>query len=168
MKLSSFEAIVQALNDAQVRFIVVGGLAVNAHGYIRVTNDVGIVIRLERANVVAAFSALASSGYYPAVPVTPEQFADPALRQQWREEKEMLVLKFWSDQHRETPLDVFVYEPFDFDLEYERALQGGGPGDPPARFVSIPALIAMKTAAGRDTDLIDIARLRQIDDLRKS
>jgi hypothetical protein len=46
MKLSSFEAIVQALNGAQVRFIVVGGLAVNAHGYIRVTNDVGIVIRL--------------------------------------------------------------------------------------------------------------------------
>jgi len=48
------------------------------------------------------------------VPITAEQFADPALRQQWREEKRMLVLKFWSDAHRETPVDVFIYEPFDF------------------------------------------------------
>lgn len=158
--------IVQALNAANVRFIVVGGLAVNAHGYIRVTNDVDIVVRLERADVVAAFNSLARIGYFPAVPVTGEQFADPALRQQWREEKGMLVLKFWSDQHRETPLDVFVYEPFDFDLEYERALRGSDPRDPQARFASIAALIAMKTAAGRDTDMIDIARLRQIDDLQ--
>jgi hypothetical protein len=54
MKLASFDAIVQALNAAQARFIVVGGLAVNAHGYIRVTNDVDIVIRLTKQDVVAA------------------------------------------------------------------------------------------------------------------
>ncbi len=32
MKLASFEAIVQALNSAEVRFIVVCGVAVIAHG----------------------------------------------------------------------------------------------------------------------------------------
>jgi hypothetical protein len=48
MKLSSFEAIVGALNEAGVRYLVVGGIAVNAHGYLRVTNDVDIVIRLEQ------------------------------------------------------------------------------------------------------------------------
>jgi hypothetical protein len=35
MKLASFEAIVNALNGEYVRFIVVGGVAVNAHGYLR-------------------------------------------------------------------------------------------------------------------------------------
>jgi hypothetical protein len=110
---------------------------------------------------------LAGIGYFPAVPVSGEQVADPTLREQWRKEKGMLVLKFWSDEHRETPLDVFVYEPFDFGLEYERALWSDQPGELPARFASIPALIAMKTKAGRDTDQIDIARLRQIDDLGK-
>ena len=35
IKLASFEAIVDALNGAQVRFIVVGGAAVNALGYLR-------------------------------------------------------------------------------------------------------------------------------------
>ncbi len=32
----------------------------------------------------------------------------------------MIVLN-WSDQHRRTPVDVFVYEPFDFAREYTRA-----------------------------------------------
>ena len=40
MKLTSFEAIVRALNAANVRYLVAGGLAVNAHGYARFTNDV--------------------------------------------------------------------------------------------------------------------------------
>jgi hypothetical protein len=53
------------------------------------------------------------------VPVTAEQFADEAQRRQWISEKGMLVLNFHSDRHRETPLDVFATEPFDFDSEYE-------------------------------------------------
>lgn len=161
MKLSSFEAIVGALNEAGVRYLVVGGIAVNAHGYLRVTNYVDIVIRLERGDIVAAFTSLAAIGYLPSVPVTAEEFADPALRESWRREKGMLVLKMWSDAHRETPLDV-VYHPFDFDLEYGRAMVSD---DPVARFASIPALIAMKQQAGRATDLIDVAKLLQIEEI---
>jgi len=37
VKLASLEAIVSALNSAGVRYLVAGGLAVNAHGYIRHT-----------------------------------------------------------------------------------------------------------------------------------
>ena len=33
MKLASFEAIVRVLNEAETRYLVVGGLAVAAHGY---------------------------------------------------------------------------------------------------------------------------------------
>jgi len=47
MKLASFEAIVHALNGAEVRFIVVGGIAVIAHGYGRTTRDVDLVIQLK-------------------------------------------------------------------------------------------------------------------------
>ena len=43
----------------------------------------------------------------------------------------MEVLKFWSDLHRETPLDVFISEPFDFNEEYDQALkQESSPGHP--------------------------------------
>jgi hypothetical protein len=165
MKLASFETIVNALNAAEVRYLVVGGLAVNAHGYLRFTKDVDLVVRLATEDILSAFRALAEIGYQPKVPITAEQFADPVLRESWRKEKGMLVLQMWSDVHMQTPIDIFVYEPFDFDREYERALVGIDPDDPPARFVSIPALIAMKEAAGRATDLIDIEKLRQIEKL---
>jgi hypothetical protein len=167
MKLASFEAIVHALNRSNVRFIVVGGLAVNAHGYLRFTNDVDLVVRLSREDIIRAFRALESIDYHPAVPITAEQFADPTLRQQWREEKRMLVLKFWSDAHRETPLDVFIYEPFDFAQEEARAVRSTRPEDPEAGFLDIPALISMKRDAARPQDLIDIEKLQTLAEIRE-
>jgi hypothetical protein len=160
MKLASFEAIVGALNEDEVHFIVVGGAAVNAHGYLRFTNDIDLVIRLSKRNIVSAFGALAQIGYQPSNPIAAEDFADPQTRESWRRDKGMRVLKMWSDQHRETPLDIFVYEPFDFDLEYERALYRED--EMPVRFASIPILIAMKQVADRAQDRIDIEKLRQI------
>ncbi len=162
MKLASFEAIVRTLNTAEVRYLIAGGLAVNAHGYVRFTKDVDIVIALDAANVLAAFNALATLGYRATVPITAEQFADEDLRQTWIDEKNMKVLNFFSDAHRETPIDLFVFEPFEFETEHSLALQGELLPDLTARFVSIPTLIRMKEAANRARDLDDIEHLRMI------
>lgn len=51
MKLASFEAIATSLADAGARYLVAGGLAVNAHGYLRFTKDVDIVVHLVPENV---------------------------------------------------------------------------------------------------------------------
>ncbi len=80
MKVSSIESIVKALNDANVPFLVVGGLAVVAHGYGRLMQGVDLVIRLGPREIRAACSALASLGYAPRVPVTEEMLADGAVR----------------------------------------------------------------------------------------
>jgi hypothetical protein len=72
----------------------------------------------------------------------------------------MQVLQLWSDRHRETSIDVFAYEPFPFDEEYARALIKPLYGFIEVRFVSIPTLIKMKEAAGREQDRIDIEHLR--------
>lgn len=160
MKLTSFETIVRALNGAGVRYLVAGGLAVTAHGYLRFTNDVDIVLALDNDNIPAAFEALAVIGYRPTVPVTAEQFADPATRQRWIDEKGMTVLNFFSDTHRETPLDIFVKPVFDFEDEYAAALQGEILPGIEARFVSIPTLITMKRGTGRAKDEDDIQHLQ--------
>ena len=111
MKLTSIETIFRALNDAGVRYLVAGGLAVNAHGYLRLTNDVDLVVALDPENIVQAFKALATLGYKPLVPITAEQFADPALRRQWIDEKGMKVLNFFSDRHRETTVICLCTSP---------------------------------------------------------
>ena len=162
MKLASLEAIVKALNDGSVRYLVAGGLAVSAHGYVRATQDVDLVIALDPNNIQRAFEMLAKLGYRPLVPITAEQFADAELRHQWIRDKGMRVLNFFSDRHREMSLDVFVAEPFDFGHEYEQAVQGDIAPGLGVRFVSIPALIAMKESAGRPRDLDDIEHLRLI------
>ncbi|MGB5406736.1 MAG: hypothetical protein WBN08_08360 [Thiogranum sp.] len=77
MKLDSVEQIFQALNSAGVRYLVAGGLAVNAHGYLRFTKDVDFVLQLVPDNIQRAFAALGDLGYRPNVPVTGAQFADP-------------------------------------------------------------------------------------------
>jgi len=40
-------------NEAGVRFLVAGGLAVNAHGYVRFTKDADLVIDLTAENIRA-------------------------------------------------------------------------------------------------------------------
>lgn len=160
MKLASIEAISRALDQAGVPFIVVGGLAVVAHGYGRQTQDLDIVIRLQPENVLNAFRALASLGYRPRVPVTAERFADARQRSQWIAEKGMTVLNFHSDQHRDTPVDVFVAEPFDFSEEHRLAMVEEVAPGVPVHIVRLESLLRLKQAAGRPQDLADIAELR--------
>lgn len=103
MELRSVEIIATALNAARIRYIVVGGLAVNAHGYERFTHDIDLVIGLEPDNIRRALHTLIGIGYQPSLPIAPEDFADEENRTRWHEEKSMLVLKLWSDEHRRPP-----------------------------------------------------------------
>src|SRR5947208_13754502 len=114
MKQGSFDVLVQALYKGRVRYLVAGGLAVNAHGYLPFTRDVDLVIQLDPDNVIAAFRAL----------------------------------NFWCDANPDTPVDVFVTEPVDFDEEYASALVkprgSGGVG-----FVAVATLMRVKESPGR-------------------
>jgi len=167
MEVRSVEAIVRALNEANVRYLIVGGVAVIAHGYERLTKDLDLVIGLEQGNIVAALKALQAIDYHIAVPETPEDFAKPELREKWRREKGMIVLKLWSDAHRRTPIDIFIYEPFDFEIEYAAARRENILGDLEAPIVRFETLIEMKKAAGRPQDLADIADLNRLQELRR-
>src|SRR5688572_3753849 len=76
LRLGSVETIVQTLNDAGVRYLVVGGLAVVAHGFVRFTADVDLVLDLAADNLNKAVAALSSLGYRPRAPVPLHEFAD--------------------------------------------------------------------------------------------
>jgi hypothetical protein len=159
MTKADFQVIAAALRDADVPFILVGGLAVIEHGYGRNTFDVDLVIRLTPEVVQRAFDALAQLGYRPSVPITAEQFGDAEQRERLLAEKRMTVLNFWSDQHRHTPVDIFVAEPFDFAAEYERAEVREVAAGLAVRIVTLETLFEMKRLANRPKDLADIDEL---------
>jgi len=161
MEVRSVEAIVRALNGAKVQYLIVGGLAVNAHGYVRLTRDVDIVLALSPENSARGLNALLQIGYRLAIPAKPEEFTDAATREDWRRNKQMIVLKLWSDEHRRTPVDIFVYEPFDFGAEAACAQAWEVCPGVAAPVVSLPTLLEMKKHAGRPQDLIDIEELNR-------
>lgn len=79
----------------------------------------------------------------------------------------MIVLKLGSDAHQRTPVDVFVYEPFDFSRElaaasHERVMEGVL-----APVVSYATLVEMKRAAGRPQDLADLDDLARAQRLKQ-
>jgi len=162
MEVRSVEAIVKALNDAQVQYLIVGGIAVNAHGFLRFTNDVDLVIGLEPENLVRGLRTLEAIGYQPRTPVRFEEFADAETRKRWKDEKNMLVFQLWSDAHRATPVDVFISEPFPFLEEQRRAPQFEICQDVWAPVVSKNTLLEMKLVAGRPKDIEDIRQLSRI------
>jgi predicted nucleotidyltransferase len=160
MKVMSLEAILRVLNDAGARYLIVGGLAVAAHGYGRLTFDLDLVVELRPDNVLRALKALESLGYLPLVPVPVEDFADAKKRETWTREKNMVVFQLHSERHRDTQIDLFVAEPFDFEHEYRCAKIGEIMPGLRAPFVRIETLIRMKESAGREKDLEDIRQLR--------
>jgi hypothetical protein len=126
------------------------------------TRDVDIVLELESANILLGLEALFGIGYQMAIPVTAQEFADEETRERWRDEKNMIVLKLWSDQHDRTPIDIFIYEPFNFTEELQRSEKMELNPKVFANIVSLKTLLSMKLAAARPQDLVDIHELQRI------
>ena len=144
-----------ALLQHGVVFVVIGALAVNAHGYIRATEDSDVVFRRTPENEAALLAALqelnacwvmtdkAEPGGVRLVPVSASYVAQTQLM--------MLVTDAGF-------LDLFDYipgfpdEPVD-SLFADCELSNG------VRYVSLRWLRKMKQASGRPLDLTDLERL---------
>jgi hypothetical protein len=164
MERRSVAAILRALNDAQVRYLIVGGVAVVAHGYLRYTADLDLVLDLREDNVRRALAVFPRLGYQPLVPVPLDQFADAGIRKQWAQEKGLTVFSLFSSDHARTNVDLFVEDPLDFDKAYAGAVHLEAAPGVRAPFVSLEDLLSLKQRAGRPKDLEDI---RQLTALRK-
>lgn len=155
------EWVLAPLEKAEVRYLVVGGVAVVLHGYLRTTLDLDLVLHLERNNVERALNALASLGFQPQVPVPLSSFAQPEIRETWLRDKNMTVFSLWHPDQPGFAVDLFVQEPFDFDAVYQRALRVPL-ADVEVTVVSREDLMAMKRATGRARDLEDLAALAEL------
>jgi hypothetical protein len=151
--------ITTALNEAAVRYVVAGGLAVIAHGYLRATLDIDLVIDLERENLNKALEVLEHLGFHPRLPLSKEQLADPEIRAKWAEKKGMVVFPLWNPEDPAFIVDIFIRCPFDFDVEYQKAAWIRLDEHLEIPFVSRETLIRMKKEVGRTRDLEDIEHL---------
>jgi len=158
--MSMFE-LIKTLADAEVDYVVVGGLAVALHGYQRVTMDVDVALAMDPENLRRFIDCAKVAGLRPLIPVEMDALAQPGLIEQWHSEKGMLAFSLRGPDVLATVLDVLIEPVIPFsELRREATLIGVGSLKVP--IASIEHLIAMKTGTGRSKDAIDIEELRKI------
>ncbi len=159
--MSPLVAVFRLLNEANVRYIVVGGIATVLHGYVRTTADVDLIVDLHAEEAEKAIRALSGYGFAPQIPVDALAFADAEQRNRWIEEKNMEV---FSLVHRDNPgltVDLFARYPIPFEILWSRSVLMDL-GDTKVRVCAIDDLIELKRIAGRQQDLADIEQLSRI------
>lgn len=153
--------IFKALNDNKIRYLVVGGIAVNLHGMQRSTADLDLIVALDSANALKFAETMKTLGYRPKVPVDALEFADPAKRNEWINEKNMLVFSFYHPNDPMTLVDIFVKEPMPF-AEMEKRKEEREAFGVKIPVASINDIIALKSGTGRKKDEFDIEGLKEL------
>lgn len=155
--------LLRALHDADVRAVVVGGVAVVLHGHPRSTADLDLVLDLSSDNVSSALGVLQQQGLRPRLPVPAEQFADPEIRERWQRERHLKVFSLYDPADALREVDLLAEAPVPFPQLWE-ASQVMMVDDVPIRVASIDHLIAMKRAVGRPQDIADVVALEGLRD----
>lgn len=158
--MNTFTTVLSSLSKNDVRFIVVGGVAVNAHGFQRFTHDIDLVIELSKDNLEKALSVLKELGFKPRIPVQIEEFNDSEKREQWIKEKGMMVFTLISSDLNELVVDIFAEEPFNFEETIANCFRDNLSEEESIPFLDLDSLIEMKQKAGRPHDLRDIEELQ--------
>jgi hypothetical protein len=152
---ADFGGIIGVLADAGVELIVIGGLAAQAHGSARLTQDADFIYRRSSDNIFRLAAALAP--HHPYL-----RGAPPGL-----------PFRFDADTIRRGLNFTLTTDLGDVDLLGE--MVGGGTFEQvlpstielsvfgrPVRVLDLPALIRAKRAAGRPKDLEAVAELEAL------
>lgn len=153
--MTDFEALLRALHDAGVDFIVIGGVAATAHGSARLTQDLDVAYSRDPENLERLVDALDPLDPYL-------RGAPPGLPFRWNLETLERGLNF-----------TLTTEAGDLDLLGE--VTGGGTYEDllpetveleifgmECRCLDLECLIRVKRAAGRPRDLETVAELEAL------
>jgi hypothetical protein len=149
----------RVLAEKRVEYIVVGGFAVQTHGFLRGTVDLDIVPRPDLANLSRLGEALVSMGARLFRSAQPVNVADPHLL------RRASRVPLMTDHGRLDLLNVASTGGLSADWEAVRgrALEVQL-ADATLLVVGLDDLIRMKRAAGREQDLADIRALTALDE----
>lgn len=153
--------IFKKLNEEKIKYIVVGGLAVNFLGVPRMTYDIDLLLYLEDDNLEKFLGLMKSWGFKPKVPVDIMDFADRKKRQNWIKYKNMKAFNLVNPNWAVSEFDIIINTPINYNKAAKNVryfnLQGIS-----IPTISIKDLIKMKQKSGRLQDKKDIENLRRI------
>lgn len=153
------------LEKNDIKYLVIGGIAVNLYGHPRVTKDLDLMISFEKENMDRFIKIVKSLKLKPRVPVEPEELADKSKREFWKNEKNMKVFSFYNPENDLEVVDIMIQDYIDFDSSYVRR-ENLYDGKMSIKVISIDDLIKLKQIANRPRDKDDIEVLKKIKEFR--
>ena len=151
----------QALSDEQVQYVLVGGLAVQLHGFLRSTFHIDLVLAMTDRNLSRFIAVAKQYGLVPVIPVPIDTLRDAGQIDRWHRENGILAFSLREQQIGGSVVDVVVRS----DVPFEKLMADAVAGELFGRKVwiaSIDDLLLMKRIANRPKDQLDIAALEKI------
>jgi hypothetical protein len=148
----SFEKLLALLAKAQIDFIVVGGIAVSIQGYVRLTEDVDILIEDSPENIKRLLKRLAKYGEGFAQELSADDFTDEEGAIRIVEETEQCQIDIFTTMSSRKYADV-AKDADTFNVAgHEIAI------------ASKASLIGWKSKSVREKDKFDAMALRRLQD----
>jgi len=153
--------ILKALSSSDVKYLIVGGVAVNLYGFARLTGDLDVMLLMEDANIAKFIRILKKLNFKPKLPVSFDDFMNREIRDSWIKEKGMKAFSVYCKDDPGEVVDILIDSCLDFKSAYSRKkIMKSGKFS--LSVISLNDLIGMKTKADRDRDRLDISVLNKI------
>ena len=159
--MTQFRELIRVLSDAQVEFIIVGGVAAFAHGASRVTQDIDVVYRRTPENLTRLVAALRPHQPYP-------RGAPDGLPFKWDDR----TVQFGINFTLRTALgfidllgEITAGGTYDDLVAHSRSIEVY---ETPCLCLDLDELIRVKKAVGRPKDFEAVAELEAIREERRS
>lgn len=161
-----YEEILREFQKQKVKYILVGGIAVNLLGSFRNTADMGILVEMSDDNLAKIVKILKKKGYRVKQPVDPVGIADKKTREDWIKNKHMRAFNFYKDSELKE-VDIIIKSSISYEKAKDDIIRIKS-GDITLPVISIDNLIKMKKNTGRDIDKLDIKTLKRIKKLKRA
>lgn len=144
--------LVQALKNEKINYMIVGGYAVNFHGYSRNTVDIDLVIKFTLSNLKKVEKLLNKMGMVSRLPI--DAVSVYKFRDEYIKNRNLIAWNFYNENDPTEQVDILInHDVSDFKSEKFRVNQLE------LKVITKDDLIKMKKKSGRDKDLLDIKEL---------
>ncbi len=148
----SLFTLISALKKEKINYMIVGGYAVNFHGYSRNTVDIDLVIKFTLSNLKKVEKVLHGMGMISKLPI--DAVSVFKFRDEYIQNRNLLAWNFYNEKNPTEQVDILINcDIGDFKSEKFRV------GNMEFRVITKEDLIKMKKKAGRPKDLLDIEEL---------
>lgn len=158
--------ILREFQKRKVKYVLVGGIALNLLGGERTTHDLDMLVEMTDGNLVKVVTVLKKRGYKIKQPVDPIQLAVKNIRTDWIRNKHMKAFNFYKEDEMKE-VDIIVDSPVKYS-DAKKGMKRIKIGTLTMPVISVKNLIRMKKNTGRLKDRLDIESLKMIEKFEKA